>query len=46
MNQREGFHRVFNGNAFEHHTPRRPRKWRRMLRALMAWLMAPSPWSK
>lgn len=47
MNEKQGFHRVFTGNAFEHHTPvpRRPRTWRRTLRALLAWLCQPSPWS-
>ncbi|MFM8899045.1 MAG: hypothetical protein ACKOF9_03740 [Burkholderiales bacterium] len=48
MNQKEGFHRVFTGNAFHTHEPirKRPCTLRRVLRALLAWFCQPSPWGK
>lgn len=53
LDQQSGFARVLNGNAVERHVrarrkpgPGRVRRafWRG-LRALLAWLAAPSPWS-
>lgn len=49
LEQHSVFERVLNGNAVERHlSPRRRhrvlRAPRRGLRALFAWLAAPSPW--
>jgi hypothetical protein len=45
-----GFARVLNGNAVERHVPRRrvrrPSRVLRAVRALLAWLAAPSPWER
>ena len=47
LHQEPGFRRVFTGNAFEGHTPRRRRRARRQgfWRAMLSFLCQPWPWS-
>lgn len=50
LEQDSVFERVLNGNAIERHVSpgrrRRPSRLLRALRALLAWLAAPSPWER